>query len=82
MAVPKWLQSPMRKPPVGPVVMVVLGVTMTGPLRHFSVLHTYTLKASHVAADTPLTIGALEALGFDYIMVVREALALKEGWIK
>lgn len=77
-----WLKKSIQNMPLEPATFLVLGVTMFGDLRDFKVLHSYTLKPHHLKADSPLMVGAIDAWEYDYILVVRESVARRNGWVK
>lgn len=55
---------------------------MTGEWRHFAVLNSFTLTPLHIRLDSPILVSAKEAVNYDYVMVVPEKIALKNGWLK
>lgn len=64
------------------VTFVVLGVTQTGPWRAFAVLNSFTLTPLHIKTDSPILVNAIDAVNYDYVMVIPEKTALKNGWLK
>lgn len=72
----------LRKDVKKAIIFVVLGVRVTGPWRNFSVLNSFSLSPSHIHSDSPIIVGAIDAINYDYVMVVEEETAKQNGWLK
>lgn len=79
---PRGWQAKLAKEHGGSVTFVVLGVTATGEWRAFAVLNSFTLSSLHIQLDSPILVDAKDAIKYDYVMVVPEKTALKNGWLK
>lgn len=79
---PKWLKTNLHHEPPEREVFMVLGVTMTGPYRAFSLLDSFTLSPSHIKSASPLLVSPIDASNYDYVMVVRETVVKLNGWLK
>jgi hypothetical protein len=76
-----WTKN-LHKEPKENVTFLVLGVTMTGPWRAFAVLDSFSLSPSHVKNGSPVLVNSIDALNHDYLMVVEESVARRNGWLK
>lgn len=79
---PKGWTKSLHQEPKEPVNFVVLGVTVTGPWRAFSVLDSFSLSPSHIKNGSPVLVNSIDALNYAYVMVVEESVARKNGWLK
>jgi hypothetical protein len=77
-----WLSERMKRDDREPTVFVVLGVTKVGDWRDFKVLNSFSLSSSHIRANSPILVDSPDAMNFDYVMVVREDVAKRNGWLK
>ena len=64
------------------MVACVIGVRMVGHLRDFRLIDTFHFSPHHLSQDSPALVGSLSITEYDYIMIVRSEIAIKNGWLK
>ena len=77
-----WLSKSVNRDEREPTIFVVLGVTKMGDWRDFKVLNSFSFSPSHIRTGSPILVESADAMNFDYVMVIREEVAKRNGWLK
>lgn len=63
-------------------IVLVLGVHAIGDLRQYDLLATFPYSSYHIHQDSPLLVSPKDVTNYDYVLVVREEVARRNGWLK